>query len=133
MRVAVSGGFDPIHIGHVRYIREAAELGDLVVIVNGDSFLMRKKGFVFMPALERAEIIKSIVGVKEVFIFDSDTDDVCSALAIVKADVFAKGGDRTGPENIAEWKWCQENGVQIVVDIGGGKVQSSQWLAKGPR
>ena len=65
--VAISGAFDPIHVGHIRYIREAAKLGDrLVVILNGDDFLLRKKGFVFMPFEERKEILENVKGVDEV-------------------------------------------------------------------
>ena len=67
LTVAVSGAFDPVHIGHIRYIREAARLGDkLVVILNSDDFLLRKKGFVFMPFGERKEILENIKGVDEV-------------------------------------------------------------------
>ena len=59
-KIMVSGGFDPIHIGHVRMILEAAEHGDVVVVANSDDWLMRKKGYIFMPWTERAEIISSI-------------------------------------------------------------------------
>jgi D-beta-D-heptose 7-phosphate kinase/D-beta-D-heptose 1-phosphate adenosyltransferase len=131
MRIAVSGGFDPLHIGHLRYIQEAAKLGQVVVILNGDSFLMRKKGFVFMASPERAEILLGLKGVSEVYVYDSERDDVSEALETVEADVFAKGGDRTGPENITEWDWCMQHGIEVLTGVGGGKIQSSQWLTKG--
>jgi len=75
--VAVSGAFDPIHIGHIRYIQEAAKLGDrLVVILNGDDFLLKKKGFVFMPFEDRKEIVQALKGVDEVVAsIDSDRSD----------------------------------------------------------
>ena len=62
-KIVVSGGFDPIHIGHVRMILEASHEGDVIVIANSDEWLQRKKGYVFMPWEERAEIIRSIRGV----------------------------------------------------------------------
>ncbi len=130
--VACSGGYDPIHIGHIRQFQEAKKLGDrLVVILNGDSFLLRKKGFVFMPQAERAEIILSIGCVDEVFLFESDSDFVTDALAIVRPTIFAKGGDRNAAENTPEWQFCQANGIKVVFGVGGyEKVQSSQWLTK---
>jgi cytidyltransferase-like protein len=128
-RIVVSGGFDPIHIGHIRYMEEARKLGDyLTVIVNGDSFLMRKKGYVFMPAEERLEIVLALKAVDFAFIFDSEKDDVVDALSLMDFDVFAKGGDRTGRENIPEWGYCVSRGKKIVTNIGGGKVQSSSIL-----
>jgi len=131
IKVAISGGFDPLHVGHIKYIQNAIALGDhLIVILNGDSFLMRKKGFIFMPAEERVEIIRAIRGVDEVCLFNSEKDDVCDALAMFKPNIFAKGGDRTGPENIPEWDFCQKNHIDVVVGVGGGKIQSSQWLTK---
>jgi len=127
--VCVSGGFDPIHIGHVRYILAARELGDrLIVILNADSFLIRKKGFAFMPEQERAEVLRAVRGVDSVVIFESEQDTVIPALEALAPDIFAKGGDRTGPENTPEFSWCQEHGVEVIWNVGGGKSQSSQWL-----
>jgi D-beta-D-heptose 7-phosphate kinase/D-beta-D-heptose 1-phosphate adenosyltransferase len=129
--VAVSGGFDPLHIGHVRYLEAAKNYGEkLIVILNGDSFLDRKKGFCFMPAKERIEILKALRCVDEVYLYNSDKDDVIGALEVIRPNIFAKGGDRTGRNNIPEWDFCKEKGIQIITNIGGIKIQSSQWLTK---
>ncbi len=131
--VAVSGGFDPIHIGHVRMFATAKALGDrLVVIINNDNWLRKKKGFVFMPQDERKELIEALRMVDEVVITKhiANTDDmsVCDALREVKPDIFANGGDRTR-ENIPEVPVCQEIGCEMIFSVGqGGKVQSSSWL-----
>ena len=133
--VAVSGGFDPIHIGHVRMIREAARLGDeLVVIINNDHWLRKKKGFVFMPQEERKEILEAIEGVARVVLtaHESNCEDmsVCHILQEVRPHIFANGGDRK-PDGapVPEEVLCRELGIQMVYNIGhGGKVQSSSWL-----
>lgn len=130
--VAVSGGFDPIHIGHIEYLKEAKKLGDkLVVILNTDEFLRWKKGYVFMPYSQRKKILKSIKYVDEVIrCVDSDRT-VTRTLQRLKPDVFAKGGDRT-KENIpkAEVEACRKLGIELIVGVGGGKIQSSSWLVK---
>lgn len=92
--IAVSGGFDPVHIGHVRMIRDAARYGDVMVIINSDDWLMRKKGYVFMPWEERAEIMGNIKGVRLVTQVDDSDGTVCEALRRHKPDAFANGGDR---------------------------------------
>jgi len=100
--VAVSGGFDPLHSGHIRYLREAKNLGDeLVVILNTDEFLKKKKGYVFMPYKERKEILKSITYVDRVVRCIDKDQTVAKTLELVRPHVFAKGGDRT-IENIPE-------------------------------
>ncbi|MDB5204376.1 MAG: symbB [Candidatus Taylorbacteria bacterium] len=131
--VAVSGGFDPIHIGHIRMFEEARRLGDkLVVILNNDNWLQKKKGYVFMDEKERKEILLSLRSVDEVVItkHKKNTTDmsVCDALRAVKPDIFANGGDRT-KKNIPEIPVCKEIGSKMVFSVGkGGKVQSSSWL-----
>jgi len=121
--VAVSGAFDPLHVGHIRYIREASRLGDrLIVILNTDDFLLKKKGFVFMPFEERKEILESIKGVYEVVPSIDDDLTVSKTLEKLKPDIFAKGGDRTGPENIPEAETCQKIGCRLVTNVGGGKI-----------
>ncbi len=128
--VAISGAFDPIHVGHVRYIREAALLGDrLVVILNSDNFLLKKKGFVFMPFEERKEILEHIQGVDEVIASIDEDQTVSKTLELLKPDIFAKGGDRTGPENIPEAATCRKIGCELVTNVGGGKVRSNSELS----
>ena len=125
--VAVSGGFDPIHVGHIRMIREAAEHGDVIVISNSDEWLLRKKGYVFMPWKERAEIIQSIKGVAAVFQADDDDDTVTESLLRLKPDIFANGGDRK-QQNTPEMKVCDDIGIEMLWNVGGGKIQSSSEL-----
>jgi D-beta-D-heptose 7-phosphate kinase/D-beta-D-heptose 1-phosphate adenosyltransferase len=127
--VAISGGFDPITVGHVRYIEAAAAMGrKLTVIVNRDDFLMRKKGYVFMPFKERAKILLTMRGVSNVVICIDNDNSVCRTLRVVRPDIFAKGGDRT-KDNIPEVDVCKELDIKIVDGVGGyDKPQSSSWL-----
>jgi len=126
--VATSGGFDPIHIGHLRCFQEARKLGDyLIVILNDDNWLKRKKGRIFMTANERSEIIKGFGCVDDVLILQSERDDVIDALELLKPNVFAKGGDRTA-ENTPEKEFCEKNGIEIIYGIGGEKIRSSSEL-----
>jgi len=133
--VAVSGGFDPIHVGHVRMFNEAKKLGHkLIVIINNDNWLRKKKGFVFMPEHERKEVIEALGSVDAVFITEHapDTEDmsVCEALRKLRPHIFANGGDRK-LDNIPEIPVCEEIGCQMIFNMGhGGKVQSSSWLVK---
>lgn len=94
--VMASGGFDPLHVGHIRYLRAAKKLGDcLVVVLNGDSFLMRKKGYVFMPMEQRKEILQSFSFVDCVMPFEDDEDDVSKMIYNIRPNIFAKAGDRS--------------------------------------
>ena len=128
--VAVSGGFDPIHVGHVRMIREAAKMGDVIVIANSDPWLMRKKGYVFMPYEERQEVLYAIKGVIDVVeAIDSD-DTVCYTLERVSPDIFANGGDRKDG-NVPEYDLCRRLGIEMRFGVGGSdKPQSSSWLVE---
>lgn len=127
--VAVSGGFDPIHVGHVRLFKEAKKLGTkLVVIVNSDDWLRRKKGGYFMGANERAEIIKEFSVVDEVYIHNSVKPDVCGALEKIKPDIFANGGDRKNEEDIPESEICKSLGIKMIFNVGGKKIRSSSIL-----
>lgn len=136
--VAVSGGFDPIHVGHVRMILEAKALGDeLVVILNNDNWLKKKKGCAFMPEDQRKEIIEAIRGVDRVVLTKHTSNDgdrsVCDALREIHPDIFANGGDRFS-DNIPEAVLCRELGIETVFNVGaGGKMQSSSWLTATDR
>jgi len=135
--VAVSGGFDPVHVGHVRLFQEAKKMGDkLVVILNNDKWLTAKKGYVFMPEKERKEILESLGSVDKVIFTSHPVNpqdmSVCQELSKIKPDIFANGGDRK-PGNMPspEVKTCQNIGCKMVYNVGkGGKVQSSSWLVK---
>lgn len=133
--IAVSGGFDPIHVGHVRLFRRAKKLGDeLVVILNNDNWLKKKKGFIFMPQRERREVIKAINGVDKVVLTKHPKNpsdmSVCGELLEIKPHIFANGGDRN-KSNIPEVDVCRSINCAMVFNIGkGGKVQSSSWLLK---
>ncbi len=125
--IAASGGFDPLHIGHVEYLQHAKSLGDkLVVIVNSDDFLVRKKGYAFMPLKERMAIIAALRCVDEVMECIDQDQTVCETLRKLKPDIFAKGGDRHSG-NIPELAVCQECGIEIVDGLGQ-KIQSSSEL-----
>lgn len=133
----VSGGFDPVHIGHVRLFKEAKKLGDkLVVVINNDNWLLLKKGYVFMPERERKEIIKAFTAVDKVVLSShkKNTKDISISedLRKIRPHVFAKGGDRhSGNIPTPEVMVCNEIGCEIVNDVGGGgKVQSSSLLVK---
>mgnify|MGYP003628746312 CR=1 FL=1 len=124
----VSGGFDPIHVGHVRMIQSAARQSDgLYVVINSDEWLLEKKGYVFMPWEERAEIIRSIKGITDVLPVDDSDGTVCEVIKRVKPAYFANGGDRTS-DNTPEIALCEELGIQMLWNVGGGKVQSSSEL-----
>lgn len=133
--VIASGGFDPLHSGHVRYLQAAKSLGEyLLVILNSDDFLIRKKGFRFMVASERKEIIASLTCVDLVVNSIDEDQTVCNSLRRLHVLlmgsyhlIFAKGGDRTA-ENIPEIDVCRERGIECVFDVGGGKIQSSSEL-----
>jgi D-beta-D-heptose 7-phosphate kinase/D-beta-D-heptose 1-phosphate adenosyltransferase len=138
--VAVSGGFDPIHVGHLRMMEEAKAMGDkLVVILNNDNWLKEKKGFVFMPQDERKEILLGIKYVNDVMIsfHEKNPQDisVCAELEVLKPDIFCNGGDRN-IKNVPEVDTCKELGIKAVWNVGGKKVASSSDMVKkavGPR
>ncbi|MFO7997294.1 MAG: adenylyltransferase/cytidyltransferase family protein [Dehalococcoidia bacterium] len=132
-RVAVSGGFDPIHVGHIRHIKHASKLGDLlIVILTRDDQLIAKKGYVFMPYEEREEILKALKWVDMVVPNIDDTIEAAESLEQYKPDIFAKGGDRTSftmPER--EVNVCNRIRCELVYGVGGyEKVESSSELVK---
>jgi D-beta-D-heptose 7-phosphate kinase/D-beta-D-heptose 1-phosphate adenosyltransferase len=125
--VCTSGGFDPLHPGHASCLIASRGFGDaLVVVVNGDAFLRRKKGRPFMDLLSRCQVVACIRGVDYVVPFEREEDDtVCEALRVIRPHVFTKGGDRTGPANIPEWPVCRELGIELVTGVGQAKAWSS--------
>ena len=152
--IILSGGFDPIHKGHMRMFREASNLGHQVIIgLNSDEWLTRKKGKPFMKFYERKEILEGIKYISSVVKFD-DSDDTANALISQvrstynggmfhhdylnnnptgRSDYeiyFANGGDRT-TDNVPEQSVCEKLDVTMLWGIGGGKIQSSSWLING--
>jgi len=131
--VIVSGGFDPVHAGHIRMIRAAAQYGDVIVIANSDEWLYRKKGFIFMEFERRIEILNAIKGVILVDSVDDTDGTVCEAIRRLKPTYFANGGDR-GKSNTPEQDVCEELGVKLLWGIGGEeKLESSLNLTRKVR
>lgn len=130
--VLTTGGFDPLHSGHLAYFRESKKLGDrLIVGINSDAWLRRKKGRSFMPWAERAAIVGSLAMVDEVIEFDDSDDSACDACRQIKSRyrddtvIFANGGDRTA-KNIPEMDVA---GIMFAFGIGGThKANSSSWI-----
>ena len=126
-KIAISGYFDPIHVGHVEYINNAKKLGDwLIVIVNNNKQCALKKGKHFMDENDRVLIVKNIKAVDEVFLSIDDDKTVCKSLKEVNPDVFANGGDRKNYE-IPESIVCKENNIEIIDGLGD-KIRSSSDL-----
>lgn len=128
-----SGGFDPLHIGHLRCIQGTAALaaennGKVLILVNGDEFLIEKKGKPFMKIDERLEIIAGIRGVDLSVEWYDGCQTVDAAIELFKPDYFTKGGDRTDPSVLPEWDTCKKVGCEVIFGVGGGKIQSSSWL-----
>jgi D-beta-D-heptose 7-phosphate kinase/D-beta-D-heptose 1-phosphate adenosyltransferase len=137
--VLVTGGFDPLHSGHIEYFKAAKELGDhLVVGVNSDKWLTRKKGKPFMPFIERATIIKELACVDEVIAFDDSDDTACLAIGQVLSTkatswklIFANGGDRTNKTTPEYETWGDHPDVTFAWGVGGkNKKNSSSWILK---
>lgn len=140
--VLITGGFDPVHRGHLRYISAARDLGDILVVgVNSDEWLARKKGRSFMPLVERCAILRAIKGVDFVITFNDLDNSAQDAIKMVRDSypqhriVFANGGDRTDA-NIPEMAMADAN-MEFVFGVGGtDKTNSSSWILeewKAPR
>ena len=125
--VAISGYFDPIHVGHLEYIIEAKKLGDkLVVIVNNNHQCVLKKGKPFMDENDRVIIVSSIKYVDEVFLSIDKDKTVCKSIEKIKPDIFANGGDRKNYE-IPESVICNKYNIEIIDGLGE-KIRSSSDL-----
>jgi D-beta-D-heptose 7-phosphate kinase/D-beta-D-heptose 1-phosphate adenosyltransferase len=135
--VLATGGFDPIHSGHILYLKAARELGDkLVVGLNSDAWLTRKKGRPFMPFNERKYILENMSLVDQVIDFNDDDNSACQAIFQILKDkkpqdtvIFANGGDR-GRENIPEYiVYSGASPVKFKFGVGGDdKANSSSWI-----
>lgn len=125
--VCTSGGFDPLHPGHVSCIHESKKYGDtLVVVVNGDNFLKVKKGKPFMNLKTRCHIVSYLNGVDYVIPFEIENDQtVIVALDKIKPHIFTKGGDRIDASTIPEWETCVKNGIEVISEVGFDKRWSS--------
>ncbi len=129
IKVAASGYFNPLHKGHVEYLEKARQLGDyLIVILNSDHQRALKGSKEFMDENERMAIVAALRCVDEVIISIDRDGTVCDTLALIKPDIFAKGGDRFATE-IPEAKVCDELKIRMVDGLGD-KIQSSSWLLK---
>ena len=134
--VLVSGGFDPIHSGHIKLIKEASEHGRVVILLNSDQWLRNKKGMEFLPFEEREIIMSALKNVIDV-ISCGNIDETCIDGIKIAIDKyknsrikFANGGDRdnkTTPESI----FCNNNNIELLWGIGGNnKSNSSSWILK---
>lgn len=130
--IAISGGFDPIHNGHIRLIKDAQKHAAVVVILNSDAWLIRKKGYALMAWDQRAEILMAMKGVYAVVAADDDDGTVCKTLEQVKPTFFANGGDRTN-ENTPELELCNKLGIQPLFGVGGEKIASSSEMINATR
>jgi len=129
-RIAISGFFNPIHIGHIRMIQESAKLGNVYVIINNDEQVKLKGSTPFMNEEDRREIVSNIKGVyKTVISFDTDKS-IGKTLRWIAPDIFANGGDRKDEDDIPESKICKELGIKMIFNIGGNKIRSSSELLK---
>jgi cytidyltransferase-like protein len=125
--VAVSGYFDPIHVGHIEYLKLAKELGDkLVVIVNNNYQCCLKKEKPFMDESDRVEIVKALSIVDEVFLSIDKDKSVCASLDAIRPDIFANGGDRSVGE-VPESIICKKHNIQMIDGLGE-KIRSSSEL-----
>ena len=132
--VLITGGFDPLHTGHLAYIEAAKSLGDVLVVgVNSDTWLERKKGRAFMPLRERSAILQALKGVDLVIDFDDQDGSAKDAIRTVRRKypddhiIFANGGDRT-QTNIPEMDAADDN-IEFQFGVGGShKANSSSWI-----
>ena len=134
--ILISGGFDPIHSGHIKLINDANKYGDVIVLLNSDEWLRNKKGKEFLSFDERKIIMQNIKGVINVIEFD-DSDKTCidgikKAKSLYKNNIikFANGGDRNN-ETTPEKEFCDKNDIETLFGIGGNdKSNSSSWILK---
>lgn len=125
--VAVSGYFDPVHIGHLEYLKLAKKFGEkLIVIVNNNHQCVLKKGKAFMDEADRVEIVRCLKMVDEVFLSIDKDKTVCASLEFLKPDIFANGGDRSTKE-VPETSICKKYNIEMIDGLGD-KIRSSSDL-----
>ena len=140
--IILSGGFDPVHKGHIRMFKAAKNFPAMVIVgLNSDSWLIRKKGKPFIPWDERKEILEAIRYVDYVYSFNDDDDSACDLIRYVAEEnknednlkiYFGNGGDRTNV-NSPEVDYCNENNIDTLWGLGGKKIQSSSDLIKASK
>lgn len=122
--IMVSGGFDPIHVGHIELLRDASAHGSVIVALNSDRWLRRKKKYCFMSWADRHAILLAMRWVSAVVEVDDDDGTVRSALHQYNPTFFGNGGDRSA-ENTPEMYVCEQLGIECVWDLGGVKTRGS--------
>ena len=128
--VAVSGYFNPLHVGHLEMIQRAKQLGDeLVVIINNDTQVALKGSVPFMSLVDRVKIVKALRDVDRVFVSIDKDKAVCKSLAKVRPDIFANGGDRHSVGDVPEYPVCKKYGIKMVDGLGKKIRASSQLIA----
>lgn len=128
IKVAVSGYFNPLHVGHLEMIEKAKKLGNyLIVIVNSDFQVKLKGSFPFMSEKDRVKIVRALKDVDEVFLSIDKDRTVCKSLAKIKPNIFANGGDRKNLNDVPEYDVCQKLKIKMVDGLGK-KIRSSSIL-----
>jgi cytidyltransferase-like protein len=129
--VAVSGYFNPLHVGHLELISRAKKMGDkLVVIVNNDRQVAAKGSVSFMSQVDRLKIIKALRDVDEVFLSIDNDQTVCRSLTKIHPDIFANGGDRKSLGDVPEYPVCQKLKIKMVDGLGKKIRASSKLIAR---
>lgn len=118
--IALSGAFDPLHVGHVRMIKSAVNFGRVIIILNSDNWVQKKKGYLLTTWQDRKELLLSISGVSEVIKVDDSDDTVCEALERLRPTVFGNGGYTTR-NNTPERELCLKLDIRLVWGLGGGE------------
>ena len=133
MIIVVSGGFDPLHSGHINMFKQAQQFGTVWAIVNTDEWLQRKKGYNLLSYDERELIVKSNRYVSKVIKGMDDNDNVVRNLQYLYKDkvhfAFANGGDRV-PSSTPEMAYCLEHNIPMLFNIGGTKTESSSKIVR---
>jgi len=124
-KILVSGAFDPLHIGHIQLLKEASNHGDLIVALNSDKWILKKRGYLFMSFEHRQILLQDLSFISEVIGFDDLDGTVCSALEMVKPDFFGNGGTRsTSSTPKKEMEMCDKLGIVPVWNLGESTIDS---------